>query len=142
AIRLHLGRSLPRPVLLRVHELAGGNPFYALELARSLPEDPRPGFAIPPTLERVTHERLGRLAAPVRRTLEPAALLSNPTATLLERLWEDPDAAGDYLDEAVTAGVIEIQADRVRFTHPLLAGGWPPRSGPGGGTRSTGGQPG
>jgi hypothetical protein len=79
AIRIHLDRTLPRPVLLRVHTLAAGNPFYALELARSLPDDPRAGLALPPTLERATHERLGRLAAPVRRLLEPVALLANPT---------------------------------------------------------------
>ena len=34
-----LGLSLARPTLVRLHELSGGNPFFALELARSL----RPG---------------------------------------------------------------------------------------------------
>jgi len=130
AIRIQLGRTLPRPVLLRVHQLSGGNPFYALELARSLPDEPRRGFALPPTLERVTHGRLERLAAPVRRILEPAALLANPTATVLERLGEDPKQVGEYLDSAVQAGVIEIEADRVRFTHPLLAEGMAAMIGP------------
>ena len=31
-----LGRSLPRPTMLRVHETSGGNPFFAIELARSV----------------------------------------------------------------------------------------------------------
>jgi DNA-binding CsgD family transcriptional regulator len=130
AIRIHLGRTLPRPVLLRVHQLSGGNPFYALELARSLPDEPRRGFALPPTLERVTHARLERLAAPVRRILEPAALLANPTASVLERLGDDAKQVGEHLDRAVQAGVIEIEADRVRFTHPLLAEGMAAMIGP------------
>ena len=29
------GEPLPRPLLRRIHELAGGNPFYAIELGRS-----------------------------------------------------------------------------------------------------------
>jgi hypothetical protein len=32
----HLGGSLPRPTILKIHEVSGGNPFYGLELARSL----------------------------------------------------------------------------------------------------------
>ena len=120
-ILFHLDRALPRPALLRVHQLSRGNPFYALELARSLPDDPGPGFVLPSTLERLTRVRLRRLAAPVRRLLEPAALLANPTATLLETLGDDPDVAGAHLDDGVAAGVIVIEADRVRFTHPLLA---------------------
>jgi tetratricopeptide (TPR) repeat protein len=130
AIRIHLDRTLPRPVLLRVHQVAGGNPFYALELARSLPDDPTPAFAVPSTLEGLTRDRLDRLTARVRRVLEPAALLASPTATVLERLARDPDQAGEYLDSAAAAGVIEIDADRIRFTHPLLAEGLAAMIGP------------
>ena len=31
-----LGASFPRPLLVRVHRAAGGNPFYALEIAREI----------------------------------------------------------------------------------------------------------
>jgi predicted ATPase len=31
-----LGMALPRPVMMRVHEITGGNPFFALELGRAL----------------------------------------------------------------------------------------------------------
>ena len=31
-----LGGSFARPTLLRIHEIAGGNPFYAVELAREI----------------------------------------------------------------------------------------------------------
>jgi class 3 adenylate cyclase/DNA-binding CsgD family transcriptional regulator len=129
-IRVHLDRTLPRPVLQRVHELSGGNPFYALELARSLPEDPPATFALPASLEGVTRERLDRLPAPVRRVLESAALLADPTPELLETLSEQPDRVGERLDTAVAAGVIEITGDSVRFSHPLLAEGMAAMIGP------------
>ena len=36
----HLGVSLSRPLLVRVHDISGGNPFYALELARAIADVP------------------------------------------------------------------------------------------------------
>ena len=36
-LRDRLERSFPRQTLLRIHERSGGNPFFALELARILP---------------------------------------------------------------------------------------------------------
>jgi DNA-binding CsgD family transcriptional regulator len=121
-IRVHAGRTLPRPVLLRIHELTGGNPFYALEIVRSLPPyEPPSGFQMPPSVEALTTRRLGRLEGPVRRALEPAALLRDPTVSLLEAVSTDPRQVGQRLDRAVAAGVIELSVDRVRFTHPLLA---------------------
>ena len=48
-LRNSLGRTFPRPTLRRLHEASGGNPLYALELARALedatargPLDPLP----------------------------------------------------------------------------------------------------
>jgi len=38
-----LDRVFARPTLLRIHETSGGNPFYALELARALGPDVRRG---------------------------------------------------------------------------------------------------
>ena len=35
-LTMRLGSGLPRPVLRRVHDATGGNPFFALELARAL----------------------------------------------------------------------------------------------------------
>src|SRR5262249_45625954 len=49
-VRSRLDLVLPRPLLLRVHETSGGNPFYALELARALDRTDlrlRPGEGLP-----------------------------------------------------------------------------------------------
>jgi DNA-binding CsgD family transcriptional regulator len=130
-VRFHTGRALPRPVLQRIHELTGGNPFYALQLARSLAEhEPSASLQMPASLEALTQERLARLQRPVRRLLEPAALLRDPTVGMLEALSTEPNRVGERLDRAVAAGVIEISADSVRFVHPLLAEGMAAMIGP------------
>ena len=46
-LREQLGRVFPRPTLLRIHEASGGNPFYALELARALPTSSTPAGPCP-----------------------------------------------------------------------------------------------
>jgi DNA-binding CsgD family transcriptional regulator len=130
-IRFDTGAALPRPVLERVHELTAGNPFYALQLARSLDEhDPAASLTMPPSLEAMTQERLGQLQRPVRRLLEPAALLRDPTVGVLEALSAEPDRVGERLDRAAAAGVIEISSEHVRFAHPLLAEGMAAMIGP------------
>ena len=130
-IRLSAGRALPRPVLQRIHEVTAGNPFHALQLVGSLPEhEPLAGLQMPPSLEALTRERLGRLQKPVQRLLEPAALFRDPTVRMLEALSTEPDRVGERLDRAVAAGVVEISSDRVRFAHPLLADGMATMIGP------------
>jgi DNA-binding CsgD family transcriptional regulator len=121
-----LGEPLSRPVLRKVHDVSGGNPFYGLEIARFLlergttlrPAEPLP---IPRTLDDLVGVRLKRLPARVRSMLEAAALLAEPTPTMLAAAASEPEVTGDTLDRGVGAGVIELDGDRVRFTHPLLA---------------------
>jgi hypothetical protein len=116
------GRPLPRPTLLRVHDTAGGNPFYALEITRFLLEQARPPAAgdplpVPPTMEELLRARIARLPRAARDALEAAALLSEPTTEALEGIGPDPA----WLDQAVAAGVVELVDDQIRFAHPLLA---------------------
>jgi predicted ATPase len=58
--------SLPRPLMRRVHETSGGNPFFALELARALERrkgDLEPGTALPlpDELVKLVTDRLTQL---------------------------------------------------------------------------------
>jgi len=113
-----LGQSLARPLLVRVHETAGGNPFYALELAREVLEtgvaagDPLP---VPSGLRELLMRRVRRLSPASRELLIAAAATARPSRTLLAAL------GNSGLEEAEAAGIVESRGDRVSFTHPLYA---------------------
>lgn len=118
--------KLPRPILVRIAEASGGNPFYALEIAgamargRSLPglSDLLP---MPHTLQGLLGDRVDRLSAAAREIASAAAALSRPTVDVLEAALGseiDVDAA---LLEAEDAGILVSDGDRLRFSHPLLA---------------------
>lgn len=117
-----LSLNLPRPLLVRVHETSGGNPFYALELGRALADGtilPGSGpMSLPESLQSVVAARLDTLPRRVRETLVAVAALAAPTVTLLESLA--PDAVDD-VERAQGRGVLELDGDRIRFTHPLFA---------------------
>jgi DNA-binding CsgD family transcriptional regulator len=116
-----LGRTFPRPTMQRLHDASGGNPLYALELARALERsgaapgalDPLP---LPPTLDRLLGERLQTLPDETRQALLVAAVAGSPTTAVLERVGVSTDA----LSPAVAAQVLERGVGTVRFTHPLL----------------------
>jgi DNA-binding CsgD family transcriptional regulator len=119
-----LGEPLSRPTLRNVHDAAGGNPFYGLEIARFLLErrptlDPAEPLRIPRTLDELVRVRLDRLPVTVTSALEVAALLAEPTPAAVGAAASEPEE--DTLDRAVSAGVIELDGNRIRFTHPLLA---------------------
>ena len=113
-----LGVKLSRSTLLRLHDTSAGNPFYALELARALVEsgqEPGPGepLPVPAGLRELVENRLGRLSPPAREALLVASALSRPIRDLVQ-----DDGA---LEEAADEGVVELDGDAIRFTHPLLA---------------------
>ena len=64
-LRDRLGRPFARQTLLRIHERSGGNPFFALELARVLDADvdPLQPLPVPETLEELVRARLAGLPA-------------------------------------------------------------------------------
>jgi DNA-binding CsgD family transcriptional regulator len=114
-----LGSSFARQTLLRVHERSGGNPFFALELARVLEEesDPLEPLRVPETLDELVRARLSRLPAATRDALALASALGTPSVSLLERAGVTLDA----LDPAFAGHVIERENSTIRFTHPLLS---------------------
>jgi class 3 adenylate cyclase len=120
-LRAQLKRTIPRPVLRRIHAASGGDPLYALTIARELPADRAPvaEIGIPRTLADAMRQHLGRLDPDVRDPLLVVAASSTPTLALLQTVR--PELALSHLDRAVRAGVIEVTGERVRFTHPLLA---------------------
>jgi DNA-binding CsgD family transcriptional regulator len=114
-----LGVDLARPRLLELHRACGGNPLYALEIGRALPrEDPAAGpLPVPDSLGELLRLRLETLSGGAREAALLTAASTQPTWTQIER------AAGGTggLAEAVRAGVLRLDGDRVRFSHPLHA---------------------
>jgi DNA-binding CsgD family transcriptional regulator/sulfopyruvate decarboxylase TPP-binding subunit len=118
-LRDRLDRPFARQTLLRIHERSGGNPFFALELARVLDADVDPvqPLLVPETLEELVRGRISGLPAPTREALALAAAVGTTSESLLERAGVAPDA----LAPAIAAHVIERENGTIRFTHPLLS---------------------
>ena len=115
------GMALSRRTTAHIHRVSGGNPFYAVEIGRAVVRDggrvtgelPVPGGVL-----AVTAERLAALSPTARHALDVVALLADPS---VERVAEivGPDAAG-ALEEAAAEGLLDIDGDGLRFTHPIL----------------------
>jgi DNA-binding CsgD family transcriptional regulator len=127
-IRLRTGRSLPRPQLIRVHEVSAGNPLYALELAGTLADiddivGPHDSLPVPTRLTDLVRDRLRRLPARTRAALLLAAAMPAPTVSAIRDALA-PGAASSLegdLQPAESAGVVDVVRGLVRFAHPLLA---------------------
>jgi DNA-binding CsgD family transcriptional regulator len=111
-----LGRTFPRPTLVRIGQLSGGNPLYALEIARLLEHDTGGDIArlpVPESLTTLVAARVGSLPAETRQALLRAAALARPVLRLV-------DAAA--LAPAEEAGLVRIAGgERIEFVHPLYA---------------------
>ena len=121
-IAQQLDLRLPRPVLRRIVEAVGGNPFFALEIARAVRRSgAMPGVAegvrVPDELHELVRDRLLALPAATRDLLATAAAMSAPTAPLLKAATGAGDAA---LRTAIEADLVTLDGERLCFTHPLL----------------------
>ena len=117
-VRERLDRVFPRPTMLRIHETSGGNPFYALEIARALPDELEPTgpLPVPETLDELLRARIDALPRPSRQALVLLSALGEAEADTLRKARTE-----DALEAAVSHGIVVRAADRLRFTHPLLA---------------------
>ncbi len=120
-LKAQLGVALPRPLLLKVYAGSGGNPFFALELARALQRhgqaEPGRPLPVPETLSALVEQRVAELPRQTQRGLEIAALLSEPTTALVAAA-----ADGEIgLRAAIAAEVVTVDNGRIHFMHPLLS---------------------
>jgi DNA-binding CsgD family transcriptional regulator len=119
-----LGLELSRPQLTQLCEVTAGNPFFALEIGRELalaPPAPRRALPIPGSLREVVGERLARLPPVSLDVLLLAAALARPTLGVLTSAHGERAEVLHGLEHAARAGVVELDAEQVRFAHPLLA---------------------
>jgi len=115
-LRERLGRVVDRATMSRVAAISGGNPLFALELARSTH-----GFGPSPAphseLTRTMRARYDALPAAARDALLMVSALAAPTAELVHEAGiEAPEAA---LDPAEQEGIIRWSGHRLDFSHPM-----------------------
>lgn len=123
-IRSRLDPTFPRPLLTRIFEVSGGNPFFALEIARGLQRRsvvPRGdgSLPIPDSLGDLVRERLAALGPDARAALVVMSACPRPTTALLRAVVGD--RAQEALEKAIAMKVIETAPNGLAFTHPLLA---------------------
>jgi DNA-binding CsgD family transcriptional regulator len=124
-LRVKVGEGFSRTTLLRLHEMSGGNPFFAREIGLALLRrggdvTAGEGLPIPDRLQELIEDRLGGLPARTVEALEVVSALSTPTLDAIAAAT-DPSEVDRRLDPAIENGVVEVVGDRLRFTHPLLA---------------------
>jgi len=119
-----LGTAYPRPTLARIHDASGGNPFFALALARRLgarSRPLRPGEPLPvrADLPELVRDQFLRLPDDCVDALSAAAAHGRPTLRLLDDVLDtDAELA---IEAGVGAQLVTIEGGDVLFTHPLYA---------------------
>jgi DNA-binding CsgD family transcriptional regulator len=115
------GERISWPALRRLAEASGGNPYYALELARAALRQAggarvEAELPLPDSVHAVLQERLRALPSETADALGAIAAMGRATTATAARVV-DPSA----LDPAFTAEVVRADGDAIRFEHPLLA---------------------
>lgn len=77
-LTLRLNVPVPRPRLLRIHQISDGNPFFALELAPENESDTG-SLSLPGSLGELVSSRIARIRADAQDVLLATASLSHPT---------------------------------------------------------------
>lgn len=123
-LRSRLGTALSRRSLTRIYETSGGNPYYALECARTLIDHPNMSLTnepipVPASLSDLVRYRVRRLSPQVRQVCRLVAASSNPSERLVRAACDERES-WVAIDQAIDAGILERDDDALRFTHPLL----------------------
>ena len=117
--------TISRPTLRRIHDMSGGNPFYAIELADFIVArgggDPGSRGTLPSSLEAIVGERLAGLPTDLKAMLDVVAVVGRVRLSALQTLLPDIDVGAQLaLARANRLLIVEKDVD-VRFSHGLLA---------------------
>ncbi|WP_292989988.1 LuxR family transcriptional regulator [Mycobacterium sp.] len=124
-VTARLGRSFPRPTMVKILEVSRGNPFYAVEFARVIEARlPVGEITLPRTLSEIVQSRLDGLDGDLQNALLALACMTSATTEQLARAADAaPGHLVDLLEQAEAKGIVEIEGSRIEFAHPLLARG-------------------
>jgi DNA-binding CsgD family transcriptional regulator len=112
--------NVRRQLLRRIVEATRGNPLFALELGRSLAERGPPAsgeeIPVPLVVEDLLGTRIAGLPDPLRRLLLAVALSGDLRPAQLRGI-----GAAASVEAAVEAGLLVVEGEHARPSHPLLA---------------------
>jgi DNA-binding CsgD family transcriptional regulator len=117
--------SISRPVLRRIHEVSGGNPLYAIELARGLQPgggatDGSSELRLPDSLQAAIKQRVGTTEPDLAELLAIVSALGPTSVGELRANMPDADLDG-LIDRAVRRELLVLEDDlAIRFSHPLI----------------------
>ena len=122
-LRTRLRIALPRPTTIKVWETSRGNPFFALELGHALQARggvlaPSEDLPISSDLDELLQQRLAGLTPPGLDVARVVAAAVEPTVTVVEGVVGA--RFDDGLADTLSARVLEVDGETLRFTHPLL----------------------
>jgi DNA-binding CsgD family transcriptional regulator len=125
-LRARLEAGFPRTTLLHLHEMSGGNPFFAQEIGMALLRlggevEAGERLPIPDRLHELIDDRLAGLPPRTVEALQVVAALSAPTLDLLAAAIPPSRGVDRRLGPAIENKVVVVEAARLWFTHPLLA---------------------
>lgn len=116
--------TLSRSHVERIHQSSGGNPFFAMELARAQSDQRSLATPLPESLAALVSRRVGNVDDEAAALLLAVASSSEPTIDLLsDVLGSTPERVLEVLERVETPGIVECHSSAVFFTHPLLARG-------------------
>jgi DNA-binding CsgD family transcriptional regulator len=128
ALRRLLGaavEAISRPALHRIHEVSGGNPLYAIELARGLAVDEKShgapgGLHLPDSLQAAIALRLTTVSDELSGLLDLVSALGPTSVIELREALPGADLDA-LLASAERHALLVVEEDlRVRFSHPLI----------------------
>lgn len=118
-----LDLDVTRPVMGRIHEVSGGNPFFALEVGRAVHArkgeidsgDPLP---LTESLRDLVRARLSGLSPAGTQALLAVSAGSHPSMDVVRAVLGAGAEAG--ISDALAAGTLEADRGRLRPSHPLV----------------------
>jgi hypothetical protein len=124
-LKERLASAPSRSQLMRIHKASGGNPFFALEIARLLQEVGAPAagapLPVPRDVQVLLEQRVAKLPVPTKDVLLAAAALEEPSVvTLRDALGR---SIGDDIEAAERSGVANVDQNLISFAQSPLRRG-------------------
>ncbi|HEY2915985.1 MAG TPA: LuxR family transcriptional regulator [Candidatus Limnocylindrales bacterium] len=122
-LRQHAAAPPSRPTLVRIQQASGGNPLFAIEIARVLEAKGEPPagepLPVPSDVRELLRDRLASAPATVRAVLLDLAILGAADDDRLAAVEGRP--VGADLGVADAEGLLRRDGPSVAFAHPLYA---------------------